>query len=215
MAGLPTNQRDQTLLFLAFLGVVGAGAYWYFVFSPKQESLATVATHVDSLDAGNQRAKAQLARGSVATIREEAQRLRANLELMRTLVPAGNEVPALLEQVSTAARRVGLEIGYIEPEPVIQGEQFDTYRYKLRAIGDYHEIGALLTGIASMTRIVAPLGLQLQVSGVAGGAGAKSQASPDRVPLQASFTIQTYAVKTSLSDDSGNGTPPAKPGRKG
>lgn len=211
MAGLPTNQRDQMLFFLAFLGVIGAGAYWYFVFSPKQESLATVATHVDSLDAGNQRAKAQLARGSVATIRAEAQRLRGNLELMRTLVPAGNEVPALLEQVSTAARRVGLEIGYIEPEPVIQGEQFDTYRYKLRAIGSYHEIGQLLTGIASMTRIVAPLGLQLQVSGVAGGAGAQMQRSPDRVPLQASFTIQTYAVKTALTDDNGG----AKPGRKG
>ncbi|MBW7932578.1 MAG: type 4a pilus biogenesis protein PilO [Gemmatimonadaceae bacterium] len=215
MAGLPTNQRDQLLFFLAFLGVVGAGAYWYFAFAPNQERLTTLAAHVDSLDAGNQRAKAQLARGSVASIRAESQRLRANLELMRTLVPAGNEVPALLEQVSTAARRVGLEIGYIEPEPVIQGEQFDTYRYKLRAIGDYHEIGALLTGIASMTRIVAPLGLQLQISGAAGGAGAKLQNSADRVPLQANFTIQTYAVKTAVSDDAGNGAPPPKPGRKG
>ena len=35
MAGLPTNQRDQILFFLAFLGVIGAGAYWYFVFDPK------------------------------------------------------------------------------------------------------------------------------------------------------------------------------------
>jgi type IV pilus assembly protein PilO len=214
MAGLPTNQRDQLLFFLAFLGVVGAGAYWYFVFAPKQESLATIATHVDSLDAGNQRAKARLARGTVASVRAESQRLRANLELMRTLVPAGNEVPALLEQVSTAARRVGLEIGYIEPEPVIQGEQFDTYRYKLRATGDYHEIGALLTSIASMTRIVAPLGLTMQISGVAGGAGAKTQTNAARVPLQANFTIQTYAVKTALSDQ-GNEPPPGKPGRKG
>lgn len=211
MAGLPTNQRDQVLFFLAFLGIIGAGAYWYFVFAPKQETIAVVATHVDSLDAGNQRAKSQLARGSVASIREESQRLRSNLELMRSLVPAGNEVPALLEQVSTAARRVGLEINYIEPEPVIQGEQFDTYRYKLRATGDYHEIGQLLTGIGSMTRIVAPLGLQLQISGAP---AAGKNASPDRVVLQASFLIQTYAVKTSLTDN-GSAPPPAKPGKKG
>lgn len=213
MAGLPTNQRDQILLFVAFLGIVGAGAYWYFVYSPKQETLATVATHVDSLDAGNQRAKAQLARGSVASIREESERLRANLMLMRSLVPAGNEVPALLEQVSTAARRVGLEINYIEPEPVIAGEQFDTYRYKLRALGSYHEIGQLLTGIASMTRIVAPLGLQLVPSGSPSTAG-KVGAS-GTVMLQASFQIQTYAVKTAQSDQGGNGSAPAKPGRKG
>lgn len=214
MAGLPTNQRDQTLFFLAFLGVVAAGAYWYFVFSPKQTSLATVAAHVDSLDAGNQRAKALLAQGSVAEVLEESHRLRANLELLRTLVPATNEVPALLEQVSTASRRAGLDLAYIEPEPVIPGEQFDTYRYKLRVIGEYHEIGALLTGIASMTRIVAPMGLQLQVSTAAGGAGAKVQKSPDKVPLLASFTIQTYAVKTAIPDEAGNGAPPAAPGRK-
>ena len=213
MAGLPTNQRDQLLFFLAFLGVIGAGAYWYFVFSPKQESLTTIATHVDSLDAGNQRAKAQLAHGSVTTIRAESQRLRANLQLMRSLVPAGNEVPALLEQVSTAARRVGLEIGYIEPEEPIRGEQFDTYRYKLRATGDYHQIGELLTGIASMTRIVAPLGLPLEPATAPGGA--PKGTSPDKVPLIANFVIQTYAVKTTLSDDESAPPPPAKPAKKG
>jgi type IV pilus assembly protein PilO len=208
MAGLPQNQRDQVLLFIAFLGVIGAGAYWYFVFDPKQVTLATVAAHVDTLDAGNQRAKAQLARGSVATIRAESERLRANLSVMRTLVPAGNEVPALLDQVSSAARRVGLDISYIEPEPVIEGEQFDTYRYKLRVNGSYHDIGRLLAGIGSMTRIVAPIGLQLQI---AGAPGALKGASADRVPLQANFQIQTYAVKTSPQS---SGPPAPARGRK-
>ncbi len=211
MAGLPTNQRDQLLFALAFLGVIGAGAYWYFVFSPKQEALAIVATHVDSLEAGNQRAKSQLARGSVATIRVESQRLRANLELMRTLVPAGNEVPALLEQVSSAARGVGLEISTIVPEPVIQGEQFDTYRYRLRAVGSYHDLGRLLTGIASMPRIVAPIGLQLSPSA---SPSAAKDASAEKVMLQANFVIQAYAVKTSLSGN-GAGAPPPKPAKKG
>jgi len=212
MAGLPHNQRDQVLLIIAFLGIIGAGAYWYFVFSPRQQALTTLATHVDSLDAGNQRAKSQLARGSVASIRAESERMRATLGLMRTLVPAGNEVPALLEQVSTAARRVGLEIGYIEPEPVIQGEQFDTYRYKLRTRGSYHEIGQLLTGIASMTRIVAPLGLQLQVASAQSGARA---GTPDKVMLQATFEVQAYAVKTSMSANGSDPSAAPKPARKG
>lgn len=211
MAGLPQNQRDQLLFFVAFLGIVGAGAYWYFVFSPKQETLAVQAAHVDSLDAGNQRAKSQLAKGDVATIRAEAQRLRANLTLMRTLVPAGNEVPALLDQVSTVAGRVGLVISMIEPEPVIAGEQFDTFRYKFRTVGSYHEIGALLTGIASMTRIVAPFGLQLVVSGTP---ASLKDASPNKVPLVANFQIQAYAVKTSMSENTAP-APPPKPAKKG
>jgi type IV pilus assembly protein PilO len=210
MAGLPTNQRDQVLFFVAFLGIVGAGAFWYFVYSPKSEHLATVAAHVDSLDAGNQRAKSQLAKGSVATIRAESQRLRSNLELMRTLVPASNEVPALLDQVTMAARRAGLDFNLIEPEPVIQGEQFDTYRYKLRAVGSYHEIGAMLTNVASMTRIVAPLNLQLNLSNTPAAA---KNASPDKVMLNAAFEIQTYAVKT--AGDGGASAQPAKPAKKG
>lgn len=211
MAGLPQNQRDQVLFFLAFLGVVGAGAYWYLVFSPKQETLTTLSAHVDSLDAGNQRAKSQLARGTVASVRAESQRLRANLDLMRSLVPAGNEVPALLDQVSTAARRVGLDIGYIEPENVIQGEQFDTYRYKMRVVGSYADIGSFLTNVASMTRIVAPIGVSLNPS--AAPTTAKTT-NVDKVTLSANFQIQTYAVKTSLSDDS-SAAQAAKPKRKG
>jgi Tfp pilus assembly protein PilO len=96
---------------------------------------------------------------------------------------------------------------------VIPGEQFDTYRYKLRALGNYHEIGQLLTGIASMTRIVAPMGLQLSPSGSPSAAGKAGETGT--VMLQASFQIQTYAVKTAPGDQGGNGSAPAKPGRKG
>jgi hypothetical protein len=80
-------------------------------------------------------------------------------------------------------------------------------------VGSYNEIGELLTGIASMTRIVAPLGLTLVPSTAPGGV-AKGGA-PDRVMLQANFTIQTYAVKTTLADDESAPPPPAKPAKKG
>jgi type IV pilus assembly protein PilO len=70
-------------------------------------------------------------------------------------------VPALLEQVSTAARRVGLDIGAVEPEPVIEGDQFDTYRYRISVRGDYHAVGEFLTNVGSLTRIIAPVNLKL------------------------------------------------------
>ena len=54
---------------------------------------------------------------------DEANKLRHfTVEVMRRLVPTGNEVPALLEQVSNAARRAGLDISSVEPQPVIAGE---------------------------------------------------------------------------------------------
>lgn len=191
MAALPTSQRDQLLLAVGILMVIGAGAYWYFVDDPQNTELHTKVVHIDSLNAQNQRAKAQLARGSVAKIKAEADSMRANLDLLRTLVPAGSEVPALIDQVSNAARRVKLDLGAIDPMPVIEGTMFDTYRYKLKMTGAYHEIGQVLTNIASLNRVVAPINLSMIPSGAANVKVIAGQQA-----LIATFDIQTYVVRT-------------------
>ena len=191
MAALPTTQRDQLLLAVGILMVIGAGAYWYFVDDPQNTELQTKIVHIDSLNAQNQRAKAQLARGSVAKIKAEADSMRANLELLRTLVPAGSEVPALIDQVSNAARRVKLDLGAIDPVPPIEGTMFDTYRYKLKMTGAYHEIGQVLTNIASLNRVVAPINLSLIPSNAPNVKVVAGQQA-----LIAMFDIQTYVVRT-------------------
>lgn len=191
MAALPTSQRDQLLLAVGILMVIGAGAYWYFVDDPQNTELKTKVVHIDSLNAQNQRAKAQLARGSVAKIKAEADSMRANLDLLRTLVPAGSEVPALIDQVSNAARRVKLDLGAIDPMPVIEGTMFDTYRFKLKMTGAYHEIGQVLTNIASLNRVVAPINLSMIPSGAANVKVIAGQQA-----LIATFDIQTYVVRT-------------------
>jgi type IV pilus assembly protein PilO len=187
----PQSQRDQILTAIAIVALALVGAYWYFVYDPKTADVEKLAMHVDSLDAGNQSAKATLAKGTTEQIRAEAASYRENLELMRTLVPAGNEVPALVEQVSTAARRAQLDLAGLEPEPVIEGDMFDTYRYKVKVNGSYHNVAQVLTNIASLNRIVAPMNLNLQLP---------QQGNPKVVPgkqaLSSVFEIQTYVVRT-------------------
>ena len=77
-------------------------------------------------------------------LKAQAAENRATLTVMRRLVPTDNEVPALLEEVSTAARRAGLDVGGVVPDAVIPGDQFDTYRYKVTMIGGYHQFGEFL-----------------------------------------------------------------------
>lgn len=190
MAIGPQNQRDQILTAIAIVALALAGAYWYLVYDPKSADVDKLAAHVDSLDSKNQQAKAQMAKGTVEQIRAEAAAYKENLALMRTLVPAGNEVPALVEGVSTAARRAQLELAGLEPEPVIEGEMFDTYRYKIKLNGAYHDVAQVLTNIASLNRIVAPMNLSLALPQGA------PKAAPGKQPLAASFEIQTYVVRT-------------------
>ena len=187
---LPTNQRDQVLTSIAIIALALVGAYWYFVYNPKTADVGKLAMHVDSLDEANQRARAQVAKGTGRQIRDESAALKQNLDLMRTLVPAGNEVPALLEQVSTAARRAKLDVGGIEPEPVIEGEMFDTYRYKIKINGSYDEISQVLTNIGSLNRIVTPMNLALTIPASPG------KVVPGKQTLASAFEIQTYVVRT-------------------
>jgi type IV pilus assembly protein PilO len=191
MAILPTKQRDQVMVLVTILAVALVGLFWYFVYDPKSADIDKLAAHVDTLDDMNQKAKSEMAKGTVEQIREQARASRANLDLMRTLVPAANEVSNLVDQVSSAARRARLEIGTLEPEPVIEGELFDTYRYRMRMNGSYHDIGQMLTNIGSLNRIVTSLNLQLNLpqGNVASPAGRQLVAS--------SFEIQTYVVRTS------------------
>lgn len=201
MAGLPTTQRDQAMLAVGILMLLGAGAYWYFVDDPQRQQFTKLQAHIDTLNASNQRAKAALARGSSKKIREEADSLRANLEVLRTLVPAGSEVPALIDQVSNAARRVKLDLAGIDPIAPIEGELFDTYRFKVKLTGGYHEIGEVLTNIASLNRVVAPINVALTPS-----TAPNVKVVAGRQALNATFDIQTYVVRTA--------PPKPKPGAK-
>jgi type IV pilus assembly protein PilO len=192
MAGLPTNQRDQAMLAVGIVGVLLAAAYWYFIYDPKTVELGEMRTRLERLDASNQRAKALLARGTVEELRAEAELLQDNLDLMRTLIPAGNEVPALLDQILGAARRTGLEIQSFVPGANIPGEVFDTYRYRMSITGPYHQVGELLTAIGSLRRVIAPVNLNLQPS----TSVTRTAAGPNEQLLSATFDIQTYVVRT-------------------
>jgi type IV pilus assembly protein PilO len=197
MAGMPTNQRDQVMLLVGILGIGLGAAYWNFQYHPKSVEIAEQRIRVEMLDAANQRAKALLARGTVEELQAEAKLLRDNLDLMRTLIPAGNEVAALLDQIVGAARRSGLEIESFAPGATTPGEEFDTYRYTMSLKGSYHQIGDLLASIGSLRRIIAPVNVNLSPAQEPG----RTQVAADEQVLSASFDLQTYVVRTTPSGE--------------
>jgi type IV pilus assembly protein PilO len=206
MGLIPTRDRDKYMMLVVIAAIGLAGAYYTYLWSPKKVELDATQAHVDSLVIMNQRAKSELAQGKTQELKEEAERFSADLEVMRRLVPTGNEVPALLEQVSTAARRVGRDIADVQPLPLLQGDQYDAYKYRLSVRGDYHEIAVLLANIGSLQRIVAPINLTLAPV-VQPQTGAQSSAR--KQPVEARFEIQTYVARTTPIPATKGATPPA------
>ena len=190
MALLPANKRDR------ILGGVGAAAlalgiaYGYLVWQPRRDELVEMQAHVDSLLVINQRAKSELAQGKTNELKIQADLLTADLKVMRLLVPTENEVPTLLDQVSTAARRVGLEIVDVQPLPTLVGDQYEAFKYRLVVRGgSYHQIGDLLTNIGSLQRIVAPINVVLNPQ-----SDTRLVKRTKMQNLEARFEIQTYVA---------------------
>jgi type IV pilus assembly protein PilO len=177
------------------VAIASAALYWNFVFTPKGAELASLEARLDTLDAHNAVARTRIARGTAEELEAEAEQASRDLEVMRQLVPTGNELPALIEQVSTAARREGLDISGIEPQPVVEGATFDTYRYKLTVTGGYHALGEFLTNVGSLTRIVAPVNLTLSLSNNQ-NSNAVRLAPAGTAAIESKFDIQTYVIRS-------------------
>ena len=195
MSLLPSNQKDQIKLAVSVVAVALGVAYYLYPYSTRALELDDQRAHVERLEDTNARAEREIARGSAKTLRAQAARSRATLSVLRQLVPTEHEMPAVLEEVSTAARRAGLELGGVQPEPVLPGDQFDTHRYKVTVIGTYHALTAFLANVGSLPRIVAPVTFALVPATPKGAQGTKPGAAPPAVQvLQATVTMQTYVA---------------------
>lgn len=200
MALLPKGQREQVLFLIGLVAIAAAGVYWYLVYSPKSEELAEREARIEQLVEMNRKAQLEMAKGNVSELRAQLAEYQENLALIRTLVPQGNELPSLLEQVSTAARRVGLDLASVDPQPVVEGQQYDTYRYNVAVLGSYHDLATFLTNVGTLTRIVLPVNVTLQQP--SNPAAARSHQKPNSSVIEARFQLQTFvARKTPLDDE--------------
>lgn len=214
--GLPTDKRGQVMLllvvvaaFLIYLSWDGMGFY-PFAHKVSAAKIDSTRTEIDSLQKIVDAAKRDLASGSVEDLRRRVAEYSAALELMRRLVPEGNEVPALMDDISTKAKVRGITLGKLQQLTPDAGQPFDTYRYRLEVYGHYDQIGEFLADVASLPRIVVPQELILSP--------ARQQAQRllgDTLGalLLAEFSIRTYvksAAPPPVAGKPAGGTTPAR-----
>src|SRR5947208_10897002 len=144
------------MLLLTIFALAGGYAFWKYYYQPTSQQIAATKAEIDSLQIIIDRAKQDLATGTMEDLRRKVEQYRGMLALMRRLVPERNEVPALIDDISTKAKVRGVTIGKIDPLPVEAGPPFDTYRYKIEILGHYDQLGEYLSDIASLPRIVVP-----------------------------------------------------------
>ena len=154
------------------------------------ERVVAIRDTITKLETETDKAKKELAKGTVDDLRKKLETYRSSLALLRRLVPDRNEVPNLLDDISTRSKIRGVTLSQVVPQPVENGPApFDTYKYQLSVIGHYDQIGEWLADVASLQRIIVPQEVSL---GVANQQAAKALGDTSGALLEAKLQIRTF-----------------------
>jgi type IV pilus assembly protein PilO len=204
-------QKSTPILLTLLAGLVGYIAYTGTVIETiglsglhtRQARVVAVKDTIVRLDAATDSAKKELAKGTVEDLRKRLDTYRGSLALLRRLVPERNEVPNLLDDISTRSKIRGVTLSQVVPLPVEPGPSpFDTYKYNMSVIGHYDAIGQFMADVASLQRIIVPY--DLSVAPASAGA-AKALNDTSGALLEAKFQVRTF-VKSASSEGETNGT---------
>ena len=169
----------------------------------REEKVTAIQDTIVQLQAATDSAKRELAHGTVEDLRKRLDVYRGSLGLLRRLVPERNEVPNLLDDISSRSKIRGVTLSQVVPLPVEAGPApFDTYKYNMSVIGHYDEIGQFMADVASLQRIIVPYDLAVAP---ANPGAAKAMNDTSGSLLEAKFQVRTY-VKTSSAEGEASGT---------
>jgi type IV pilus assembly protein PilO len=160
-----------------------------------KERIVAMRDTIARFEAATDSAKQELARGTVADVRKRLETYRASLVMLRRLVPERNEVPNLLDDISTRGKIRGVTLSQVVPQPVEPGPApFNTYKYNMSVIGKYDQIGQFLADVASLQRIIVPYDVTVAA---ANSSAAKVLGDSTDALLEAKFQIRTYVKSPS------------------
>jgi type IV pilus assembly protein PilO len=206
-----SNEKATPLLMLLLAGIVGYVAYTGTVINlvgvkgiaAGKARVVAIRDTIARFEAATDSAKKELARGSVADVRKRLESYRANLLLLRRLVPERNEVPNLLDDISTRSKIRGVTLSQVIPQPVEPGPApFNTYSYQMSVIGRYDQIGQFLADVASLQRIIVPYNLSVAAANLT---AAKALGDSTGAMLEARFQVRTY-VKSPAPEGEASGS---------
>jgi type IV pilus assembly protein PilO len=206
-----SSEKATPVLVILLAGLTGYVAYTGAVIDAvgmkgldaRQEQVVAIKDTIARLEAATDSAKRELARGTVEDLRKRLETYRGSLALLRRLVPERNEVPNLLDDISSRGKIRGVTLSQVVPLPVEPGPvPFNTYKYNMSVIGHYDQIGQFLADVASLQRIIVPYDLTIDQANTN---AAKALGDTTGALLEAKFQVRTF-VKSPAAEGETSGS---------
>lgn len=182
--GLPSDPAQQKRLLIGAAPLLLLFGYWYFLHGDYTAEAEALQTRYEQLETLN--ANARMRSTQSRQLEERLAQFERHIDRLEDLVPRGEEVSQLLNQISERATEVGVEVARFNPGDTDIGTHYNRRTFQMTVLGSYHDIARFLSEIGSLPRIITPRELTLAPNNL--------RESRTGVLLEASFMIETYVL---------------------
>ncbi len=172
---------------IGFIFAVAAALAAYFIAYQDQQPLLDQAKAKEEQLLETLRQKAGKA-ANLDAYKAQLKEMERSFGAMLRQLPNKTEVPNLLVDISQTGLAAGLDEKLFQPSQEVKRDFYAELPIKIRLTGSYHSIGAFVSGLAALPRIVTMHDVQIEP---VGGKGMSDQ-------LQLDLTAKTYRY---LDDD--------------
>jgi type IV pilus assembly protein PilO len=134
------------------IGLVILFLTWYLFVSNRQDTLNNLEGTEQTLRADFQKKQGDAA--NLEPLKLQLVQMEQMLKQMLRQLPSKNEMPDLIVDVSQTALATGITNELFEPQGETKKTFYAEKPIKLKMIGDYHQFGAFVSGVASLPRVV-------------------------------------------------------------
>jgi len=141
----------KAVLVLILCGGLAAG--WYFLYTEDQYKQLERVEKVEQ-DLRQDFEVKQAKAANLEAYRAQLAEMQESFGSMLRQLPNKTEVADLLVDVSQTGLAAGLEFELFQPQGEVPKDFYAELPIKIRVIGDYHEFGEFVSGLAALPRIV-------------------------------------------------------------
>jgi type IV pilus assembly protein PilO len=170
----------KVILCLILYGAIGFAGYYYHIKN-LQMDLARVQQQEATLKQEYEKKAFQVA--NLDAYRRQMVEMEESFGALISQLPSDTEVPGLLEDITNKGLLNGLSISSIDLQPEVSREFYVELPIAIVARGSYHDLGAFVSGMAGLPRIVTLHDFTINASG------------DDSSALGMNITAKTYRYK--------------------
>lgn len=139
-----------------------AGAYWQLSYKPVRQETAQLVARAQELQRNLNSARAVAS--NIPAVEAEIADMERELELALKQLPNRKQFEDLLQDISTAGKKVGVAIKSIDRDKEVPRDFYAEVPFQLEIEGSYHDLARFFEMVASLPRIVNIGSLDIQVA---------------------------------------------------